>query len=352
MALGRVFSPLIVAVAVLLGFIAYINWPSEAVTVKQAPKATPVNVAVVSEQALPIVIEALGTANANESVTITAQQAEVIKQIAFDDGDFVSAEQMLVQLDDQEERSRVNELEVNLVEARRQLVRLKNLRKESATSEQLLDEQEARVKALEAQLQVARYQVNDLRINAPFAGKLGIRQVSLGSLVQPGDVITTLDDISAIKVDFSVAENHLASLSKGQRVIASSVAYPNEEFIGEISSIGSRVDSVTRSVLVRAIINNEDGKLRPGMLLQILLEKQVLQALVIPEKALVPQEDKQFVYIVDNGVVSQKEVTIGARRPGKVQIIDGLSPGQNVIVEGTLRVRDKSKVRVLNESGE
>ncbi len=349
---GRLFSPLIVAVLILAGFLVYINLPSGEEKEKSTPKPTPVKIAKVLNQPLPIVIEALGTAIANESVTITAQETKIVKQLAFNDGDSVLKDQLLVQLDDREEMARVNELDVSLSEAIRQYERIKNLRKESAASEQLLDEQDARVKGLQAQIDVAHSQLSELRVNAPFAGQLGVRSVSLGSLVQPGDVITTLDDVSLIKVDFSVSETHLASLQLGQKVSATSVAYANETFEGAITSVGSRVDPVTRSVLVRAVIDNADRKLRPGMLLQVLLEKRVLQALLIPEKALVPQENKQFVYVLNDQKVVKTEIQIGARKPGVVQVVSGLSEGQSVVVEGTLRVRDQSAVRVLNADGE
>ena len=222
------------------------------------------------------------------------------------------------------------------------------MRQTNATSEQLLDEQNARVKALEAQLDIAKAQLNDLQVRAPFSGLLGNRMISKGSLVQPGSTITTLDDISVVKVDFSVAETHLASVAAGQRLTAASIAYPGVEFEGVISNVDTRLDPVIRAINVRATIKNKDNRLRPGMLLTVTVEKRVLNTLVLPEKALVPVEDKQFVYVVRDNVAYQTEVRIGERRPGFVQIIEGISEGDEVIIEGTLRVRDESPVNVLN----
>lgn len=349
MSVASKISPLVIGVVLLGGFITYLNMPEEKTQGRRSAGATPVKVETVQRQMFPVTIEALGTARANESVTLTAQDTEIVSQVTFDDGQVVDKGQLLVQLNDREEQARVNELKVSLAEAKRQLTRIKDLAKENAASEQLLDEQQARVKTLEAQIEVANAQVRDLQIRAPFAGRLGIREISVGSLVRPADAITTLDDISAVKVDFSIAENHLASLNVGQKVTASSVAYPAEQFTGEISGIDSRIDPVTRSILVRAIINNREEKLRPGMLLQITLEKQVLETLVIPEKALVPNQDKQFVFVLVEDKVRQQEVIIGARRPGTVQVIDGLQEGDRVVTEGTLRIRDQSKVRVIEE---
>lgn len=352
MSLGSKFSPLMVGVIALGGFLGYLYIKPDAVQETRAGAATPVKVTSVVSQTFPVTIEALGTAKANESVTITAQRADIIASVNFEDGERVKAGQLLVQLNDREERARVQELEANIAEAERQYKRIKNLAKSSAASEQLLDEQQAKVKALQAQLDVAQAQLTDLQIRAPFTGVLGIREVSKGALVRPADVITTLDDVSLIKVDFSVAENQLASLADGQRVMATSVAYPGEQFEGEITSIDSRIDPVTRAIMVRAQINNESNKLRPGMLLTITLEKEVLQTLVIPEKALVPIQDTQYVYVANGNKVEQRVVIIGERKPGLVQVIKGLKEGERVVSEGTLRVQDGSPVRILNDSNE
>ncbi|BCO17758.1 MexH family multidrug efflux RND transporter periplasmic adaptor subunit [Tenacibaculum sp. KUL152] len=341
-------SPLLIGVVLLAGVVVYLNLPENEAAQRSGPRATPVKTAIVSAKTFPITIESLGTTIANESVNITSQVTDTVQAINFDDGDKVEQGELLVQLNNSQERARVEELKANIEEAKRQFSRIADLRQSNATSEQLLDEQQARVKALEAQLDIARAQLSDLQIRAPFSGLLGNRVISIGSLVQPGSTITTLDDISVVKVDFSIAENHLASVAKGQRITASSVAYPGVDFEGVISNIDTRLDPVSRAIRARAIIQNKDGRLRPGMLLTVTVEKRVLDTLVVPEKALVPVEDKQFVYVVKDDVAHQVEVTIGERRPGLVQIVNGLVSGDEVITEGTLRVRDQSPVNVLN----
>ena len=148
-------------------------------------------------------------------------------------------------------------------------------------------------------------------------------------------------------MDFSVPERYFASIAVDQEVIARSRAYPGEQFIGRISSIDSRVDPVTRSVKVRAKINNDDERLRPGMLLQITLLRSIDEALLLPEKALIPIQNRQYVYVLtpDNRA-RQKEVTIGRRKPGIVEITGGLKPGEEVIIEGIVRLRDGVPVSV------
>lgn len=347
------FSPILIGLLLLAGLLVFLNLPQNAPQQeRKRGGATPVTIQPVHEQEFVVLVEALGTAVANESVSLTAQETEIVQQVHFDDGDLVTQGQLLLTLSNREEKARVNELEVNLQEAKRQFNRIKNLAKESAASEQLLDEQEARVKALKAQLEVANTLLAELEIRAPFAGKLGTRQVSVGALIRPGDLVTTLDDLHLIKVDFSIAENHLASIGKGQRVIANSVAYPGQTFDGSITNIEARLDPVTRSIRARAIIANPELKLRPGMLLQLDLQKQVLNTLVIPERALVPIEDKQYVFVVDAEKAVRKEVTVGLRKPGLAQILTGLDIGQNVVVEGALKLRDGSGVKVIPDLAE
>ncbi|MFC3121214.1 efflux RND transporter periplasmic adaptor subunit [Agaribacter flavus] len=342
-------SPLLLGVVVLVGFLVYMNLPEENVAAGgRSGGTTPVAVKSAAQESFPVVVEALGTAVANESVYITAQQAETLTTVLFEDGDIVERGQLLAQLNNRAELAKLNEIEINLADAKRQLTRIKDLAKERAASQQLLDEQEARVKALIAQREVAKAELEERKVIAPFNGRLGTRMMSIGSLVRPGDVITTLDDLSTIKVDFNVSENHLASLANGQNISATSVAYPGEVFSGNITNVESRIDPVTRSIRVRARIENEDLKLRPGLLLQVSIEKRVLNALVVPESALVPDGDKQYLYLVngDNKAV-KREVVVGERKPGLVQIVDGLSEGDKVVVEGTLRIRDGSSVKII-----
>jgi membrane fusion protein (multidrug efflux system) len=345
---GLKFSPLLVAVIVAVVLLVYLYIPQETIQNERRRTATPVVLHEVQETEFEVIVEALGTAKANESVLLTAQHTDIVQSIEFDDGENVKQGQLLLKLNDREEIARLNELDINLQEAKRQLKRITNLAKESAASEQLLDEQQAKVKAIKAQMEVAKAQLAELELRAPFAGKLGIRQVSLGSLVRPGDLITTLDDLHVVKVDFNIAESHLPSVSYGQLVRASSIAYPGEQFVGKITSIDSRVNPITRSIQIRATLDNQDGKLRPGMLMQIDLQKQMLSTLVLPEAALLPIEDKQYVYVVVDGKASFTEVVVGRRKPGIAQIVSGLQAGDQVVIEGALKLRDGSAVKVLN----
>ena len=342
-------SPVLILLVLVSGLTAYLYSSEQQKQENRVMPVIPVKVLPASKQEFAVIIEALGTARANEAVEITALESEIVDQVTFDDGDLVEKGQLLVSLNNREERARVNELEVNLQEAKRQLRRYRDLARENATSAQLLDAQDARVNALAAQLEVANAQLAELEIRAPFSGKLGIRRISKGALVRPGDVITTLDDLHKVKVDFSIAEAHLPDVARGQLVEARTVAYPGQAFRGEIMSIDSRIDPVTRSVQVRALLDNPDYKLRPGMLLQINLQKQLLNTLVLPEGALIPVQDKQFVYLVEDGKARQVEVKVGRRKPGLAQILSGIEEGDTVVVEGSLKLSNGVPVKVLEQ---
>lgn len=344
------FSPLWVGVLALVGFLVFINWPVEEPAQRQGSRATPVVTQIVSIQTFAVTLQALGTAKANESVMITPQESAVITSLNFSDGQQVEAGTILAQLNSNEQKARLNELNINLAEAERQLKRIQSLALSNSTSTQLLDEQQARVKAFIAQREVAQENLNKTFITAPFSGKLGLRQVSLGAYVKPGDVLTTLDDIATIKVDFAISERHLPSVNEGQTVFAESVAYPGIQFEGTITNVDSRIDPATRSFSIRTEIDNTAEQLRPGMLLTITLQKRVLNTLVIDEKALVPDHEDQFVFRVVDGKAVKTKVIIGERRPGKVQILDGVVIDDEVVVQGTLRIRDGSELRVLNST--
>ncbi|RUO76594.1 efflux transporter periplasmic adaptor subunit [Idiomarina tyrosinivorans] len=341
-------TPITIIIVLLAGFAAYLFLqPKTELNGQQQQSAVPVRTQTVAIEEFRDVIEALGTAKANESVEITSQQQGVVDKIYFKDGDNVKQGQLLVELNAREELAKVQELQFRLGEATRQLERLKNLAREKVTSQQQLEEQQTLVNQTQAQLEVAKAQLAQMNIYAPFDGQLGLRAVSPGSLVTPGDTITTLDDAMPIKVDFSVPELYFASLAVDQEIIARSAAYPSEQFNGRIETINSRIDPITRTVKVRAIIDNKSGRIRPGMLLQIILLRSIDDAIILPEKALLPIQNRQYVFVVTPDQRAKRvEVTIGRRKPGIVEITNGLKPGDEVVVEGIIRLRDGIPVTV------
>lgn len=345
------FNPLTVIVVVLIGLAVYFfAFPPEKQTQQREQPGVPVQTQIAEISEFRDVIRALGTAQANETVAITAQTQDVIEALHFESGDSIEKGQLLAELNARKEIARVEQLEFSLEEGKRQLDRLRELRRGNAASQQQLEQQQVEVNRLQADLEVAKATLAEMKVYAPFSGRVGIREVSPGALVSPGDVFTTLDDISPIKVDFSIPERYFASLAVNQEVIAKSRAYPGQQFLGRITSIDSRIDPVTRSVRVRAQLPNEKDLMRPGMLLKITLLRSIDQTLLLPEKALMPIQSRQYVFkLTPDGRAQQTEVTIGRRKPGVVEITQGVEPGDEIIVEGLVRLRDGVPVNVQGE---
>lgn len=301
---------------------------------------TPVVTFTVAPREFANSVEAIGTARANESVEIMARVTDTVSRIAFEDSQNVEVGDILVELTDEEEGAALAEARAGLAEAHKQYKRIEDLvangtatqsRLDTAISER--DRSGSRVKALEAKMA-------DRIIRAPFSGVLGLREVSVGSLARPGDLITTLDDVSVIKVDFSVSERYLAKIAPGQTITASSVAWPGVAFIGEVRSVDSRIDPVTRAVMIRAHMPNPETMLKPGMLLSIELIMDRHEALAVPEGALVPVKDTVSVWIVGaENQAAKRAVVTGLRIKGQVEILSGLAEGDKVIVEGVHNIR-------------
>ena len=312
---------------------------------KAAASATLVSTQMVSHSALKRQVTSLGTALANESVQIVSNASDYLIELHINEGQRIEKGQLIAQLNDVEERARVNELSASLVDQKRQLERVKNLAKTQATAQSLLDEQQTRVNTTQAQLDAVKARLNEMTIKAPFTGVLGLRQVSEGAYLTAGTVLTTLDDLNKIRLEFSVAEYYLAQLKPGMAVNASSVAYPGKVFTGQIKAIDTRLDPVTRSVKVHALMPNDELELRPGMLLNVKVTLAETQALQVSEKAIVPLQNKQYVFVVNkDNSVTQTEVQLGQRVPGLVEIVSGLNPGDQVVIEGTTKIRSGSMV--------
>lgn len=296
-------------------------------------------------------LEAIGTLIANESIVVTARVQGIVESINFRDGETVEAGTALIQFDEDEESARLQVELANLDEQRKQFERITGLARANATSEARYDEQQAAVKKAEANVAAARARLSDFTIRAPFTGRLGTRRISTGALVSPGTVITTLDDLSFVKLDFSIPETYLSTLREGLDIEATTAAYPTEVFRGVVISIDTRVNPTTRSIEIRAEIPNTDRRLRPGMLMVVDLIKDRRESLMIAEESLVPFDNQQFVFVVaDDNTVERVPVTIGRRRPGSVEVLEGISLGDLVVTEGNTSLSSGNSVNLLNEA--
>jgi membrane fusion protein (multidrug efflux system) len=306
----------------------------------------PAEVLVATGQLRPfgIVIEAVGTALARESVDITAKVGNTVTAIRFQEGQRVSAGSVLVELDRAQTAAALVEAEAGLMESRNQFNRGRDLSVTQALSRAQLDQLETAVKTGEARVTAARSRLADTVIRAPFAGRTGLRRVSLGSLVSPGTVITTLDDSSVIKLEFTVPQSLLGSLERGLSIEARADGFGERTFKGTLTTLDSRIDPVTRSIAVRAELPNADGAIKPGLFMTVQLRAKAVPTLMIPEEALVPEQGRTFVFVVRDGKARRLEVRTGGREPGSVAVLEGLTAQDSVIVEGTQRVRDGGEV--------
>lgn len=316
-------------------------------------KATPLQVVVAPVQAREISdrVEALGTARSNESVNISAIVTEKISEIHFQDGQTVQAGDVLVVLEQSEEQANLEQAKAVLGERQLALDRLLRLEQRKLAPTDELDRARLDVQSAKANIAAIQARINDRIIRAPFAGVIGLRNISVGALVEAGTLIATLDDIRLIKLDFSVPAIFLAELKPGLKIEARAASLGNRIFQGEVRSIDSRVDPVTRSVKVRALLPNPQGNIVPGVLMQVDLLRNTRKAFLIPEAALLPQGDKQYVLVrVDkngkNGA-EKRRVSIGARIPGYVEIISGLSLDDQVVTHGNSKIKPDSILDVL-----
>ncbi len=331
--------------------VALIFIPSTSYAQKAGPKGP---IAVITSPVVNKVfgdsVKALGTTRANEMVIVTADTAEKVTKIYFEEGQDVKKGDLLITLAKGEENAALKAAQATFSEAQSSYNRAKDLQATKAISKATLQERLSTLNQSRAAIAGVSARLDKLAITAPFDGVIGLREVSVGALVQPSDMITTINDISMIKVDFDVPSLFLPTLKKGLKVIGKTEAYGQREFMGEVQTVNTQIDPLTRSVKVRAIIPNEDRVLKPGLLMTIDLVKNERQSLVIPEEALIKRGKKNFVYITGEKegktIAVEKEIKIGARRSGEIEVIDGLQENNQVINHGTLKVKDGAEITV------
>lgn len=331
----------------LLGAVALFWLPHEE---KEAGKrgggAVPVLVETLAFTDAQVRVEALGTVFANEFTELRSKVTERIEAILFEDGQWVKKDTVLIQLNDAEQRAELAEAQAQLDERTSQLARVRSVEGSGALSKSVVDEETARYNIASAKVELIEARVRDRRIVAPFDGQLGLRNVSVGSLVTSNDTLITLTDVTRAKVDFTLPERYLGSVAVGQTIHGRSVAYPNSVFTGVIDSIEPQLDVTARAIRARAIIENADQRLRPGMLLEITLELESRRALTVAESAIVPLGQQHFVFrIAEDGTAERVAVELGVRNAGRVELLSGVAEGDRIVTHGQ-RVRPGLTVQI------
>ena len=348
------FSPALVAVLALPALLGACSddSPSAAGKVERPVDAVPVVLGQVEQREFVPEIEGLGTARALESVLVTARVSGRITEFFFKEGARAASEQALVRLEDDEERADLKAAQAEAEQAESRHQRLTELSGKGLVPRDQMEEQNQVLKSAQARLELARVRLAQRTVRAPFSGVLGFRQQSLGSLVQAGSPIVTLDAVETLRVEFSVSEALLGDLAPGAIVEVHAAAWPGRAFKGKISALGTRVDEVTRAAPVQALLDNRDGALKPGMLLNVRAQGRPRSALFVPEAAVAPENTQQFVWRIAAGDTAEKvAVTLGARLPGTVEVREGLAAGERVVLEGHAQMRPGRVVRAVAAPG-
>jgi membrane fusion protein (multidrug efflux system) len=292
--------------------------------------------------------ESIGTVRARDAVTITGKISGIVLQIRFQEGQRVREGEELVELDAAAVRAELDQARALFDDARSQLVRARGLQLGQSITAQRLETLEALTRQAEGRVRQNEARLQELRVTAPFSGRVGLRQVSVGALIQPGTVITTLDDISRVRVEFSVPEIYVARVRQGSPVIARASAFGDRRFEGRVAVVDTRIDTTTRTVRVISEFDNSDEALKPGLFMTVELELgRRDDAMLIAEEAIDPIGDRNFVYVIRDNRARRVEVRLGQRMQGEVEVMSGVNVGEPIVVRGIQRLRNDAPVRVV-----
>ncbi len=316
------------------------------------PQGIPVEVVKVVPKSLTDQLEAVGTLRSNESVVLRPEIAGRVTKIHFAEGQPVSAGAPLIDLDSSTYEAELAVARSDLKLALADAERARTLFNQRAGTARAQDEANARLSSAQAAVALAEAQLAKTHIVAPFAGILGLRQVSIGDVIQPGQTLVNLEAIDPLKLDFSVPEMMLSRLAVGQVVEVTVDAIAGRDFTGQVYAINPLIDERGRSVALRASVPNGDGTLKPGLFARVKLTTEVRDAaIVVPEQAVVPRNGALFVFKVQDGIVRMVEVTLGERLVGEVEVLSGIAAGDTIVTAGQQRLRDSSKIMIVGPDG-
>jgi len=314
---------------------------------------TQVSLAAIGQRTFSDEIEVLGVAKGRQSVTLTAATTQLVDRVHFADGQLVPRGAILVELKNTEQDASLAQAQAALIEAERAYQRYKTLGQQGWASKAQIDQYEAAYKSAQANVSAAKARQNDRMIRAPFAGVVGLSDVTPGALVNPGAPIVTLDDLSTIRVDFQVPERYLSQIHEGQAITAKVDAYAGETIKGRIAKLDTRIDERTRAITARAEFPNPQHRLKPGMMVRVGVARGVRQSLSAPESSVSVQGESAFVYILhpqgQRTVVEQRPVITGVRQDGFVEITDGVKVGDKIVADGLNKLQPGQPVRVLGQ---
>ena len=310
-----------------------------------------VTAAIVESTLVSQDIPALGTLKANQSVSIVSQVSGRISSLNIEDGLFVNKGDVLVTLDNREQGAKVKEAQVTLADAVRQLNNATNLYKTKAISKDQLQARQAVVDRAKAVLTREETALSYLTLTAPFSGVLGFSDTSTGALLPANQNITTLDDLSVMKLFFDLPENSLSRVAPGTQITAVTDAWPNNVFTGTIDTINPRINPNNLTYTARAVLNNANGQLRPGMMVRISVQQKAQPTLSVPARSVMFDGNKKYVYVIDEkNVVHKNFITTGESLEESISVLDGLNLGDRIVDEGVVKARDGIAVKIVDSS--
>jgi membrane fusion protein, multidrug efflux system len=314
--------------------------------IREEPPPVPVTVARASLDTISERIEAVGSTLARQAVDIVSLDSGRVVEIGFAPGDQVEAGTLLVRLDDATEQAAVAEAEAELREAELALERARQLRANNTIAQATVDEREAEYRSARARLDRAEKQLAERSVRAPFAGVVGMKRIDVGARVDDSTILTTLDDLAEVEVDFSVPEVFFGRVRPGQEVSARSSAFAGETFIGRIATIDTRIGEVSRAFRVRAVLPNPDLVLPAGMFMHVEVVLSERETVLIPEETVLAEGNQTFVFVIEGEQAVRRPVRLGQREAGRVEVIDGLGGGERVARGGLQRLRDGAVVEI------
>ena len=300
---------------------------------------------------LPQSLTAVGSLRSDETVIVRPEIAGRVSQILFREGEHVPKGQVLIKLDASVQQADLDRAKANFTLAKTKHERSIDLRNKGFISSQALDEAENNLKVAQADSELMGARVAKTAINAPLAGTVGLRLVSVGDYVKEGQDMVNLESLDPLKVDFRVPEIYLSQVKNEQNLQITLDALPDKTYDGRVFAINPLIDANGRSIVIRAQVPNRDGKLRPGMFARVrLFTSGSKDTLVVPEESLFPLGDDKYVYKVVDGKAIRQKIEIGQRREGRVEVVNGLAPEDVVVTAGVIKLREGAPVSIANSN--
>ena len=352
---GVVVLALLVGASTLSFWAGTRNAASTPIASAAAPKGasaapgTVIEAAKVSVVPLREALTAVGSLRSDETVIVRPEVAGRVSAILFREGEHVNKGQVLVQLDDSVQQADLDRARANLELSKSKYDRAIDLRNKGFISNQAKDEAENNWKVAQADAQLMQARSAKAQIHAPFSGTLGLRQVSVGDYVKEGQDIVNLESLDPLKVDFRVPELALTQVRTGQLLQITLDALPDKAYDGQLYAINPLIDANGRAIVIRALVPNKDGRLRPGMFARVrLFTRDSKDAIVVPEESIFPLGEEKYVYKVLDGKAQRQKVDIGQRRDGRVEILNGLAPEDVIVTAGIIKLREGAPVTLAN----